>query len=183
MYLASSTATFVLWRRARMWHQASSMVSAWAGNFHRGPRTPRTEPVEAEVDAHGPTPPLFQVPDLGTDVEGNEHAPAGPHHAADLPESRGELSRRQVNDRVERDDGPELAIAGRQVKEIPCRNSVSGYARRAAATMPADRSIPTAARPWPAIQSATAARPHSQLGRFRSVTAAGRAVERGASQR
>jgi hypothetical protein len=72
----------------------------------------------------------------------------------DLPESRGKLSRCQVDDRVERDDGPELAIAGWQVKEIPYRNSVSGYARRAAATMRADRSIPTAARPWPATLKA-----------------------------
>lgn len=76
----------------------------------------------------------------------------------DLPESRGKLSRCQVDDRVERDDGPELAIAGWQVKEIPSRNSVSGYARRAAATMPAtmpaDRSIPTAAGPWSATLKA-----------------------------
>jgi len=74
---------------------------------------------ETEVDVYLLTPPLFQVPDFGTDVEGNEHEPAGPQHAADLPEGRSKLARLQVDDRVERDDGPELAIAGRQVKEIP----------------------------------------------------------------
>src|SRR5450631_4392731 len=43
---------------------------------------------EAEVNVYGLAPPLLQVPDLGTDVEGNEHAPAGPQHAAGLPEGR-----------------------------------------------------------------------------------------------
>jgi len=126
---------------------------AEAGAFH-GLRDVR-HLQEAEVDVYVLAPPLVQVPDLGTGVEGNEHQPAGPQHAADLREGRGKLARLQVDDRVERDDRPELAIARRQVKEIPSRNSVSGYARRLAATMPADRSMPTAAPPWPAIQAAT----------------------------
>ena len=90
---------------------------AEAGAFH-GLRDVR-HLQEAEVDVYVLAPPLVQMPDFGTDVEGNEREPAGPQHAADLPESRGQLGRFQVDDRVERDDGPELAIAGRQVKEIP----------------------------------------------------------------
>jgi len=90
---------------------------AEAGAFH-GLRDVR-HLQEAEVDVYVLAPPLVQVPDLGTDVEGNEHEPAGPQHAADLREGRGKLARLQVDDRVERDDRPELAIARRQVKEIP----------------------------------------------------------------
>jgi len=90
---------------------------AEAGAFHGLRDVRHLQETEAGVCVLAP--PLVQVPGFGTDVEGNEHEPAGPQHAADLPEGRGKLARLQAADRVERDDGPGLAIAGRQVKEIP----------------------------------------------------------------
>jgi 8-oxo-dGTP diphosphatase len=73
---------------------------------------------KAEVDVHVISPPLVQVPDLRAHVEGDEEAAGGAQYPRCLVEGAAQVTGIEVDDRVEGDGGPELAVAGRQVQQV-----------------------------------------------------------------
>src|SRR5688572_21851831 len=66
--------------------------------------------MEVEVERRRDTEELVDMRRLDADVEGEEREAAGREDARDFPERPSELRRRDVNDRVERDDAAELTF-------------------------------------------------------------------------